>query len=381
MDREDKRPPPLKTGGTIVSGSVYRTTVPDHEESDPARQTCDITKVLGVVRQKQHNTLRAYQFMRYIVFSGLFWGIVVLQRDSDAACSMQTALKNYFFGGYRDPRTLETKTFMDIQTVDEFWDWHMINFCPGSVFVQSLPNGEPMAVEPNTMLFHNRLTSGFRMVQRRGKPSECPLGKEWTVFAPICTARTYLQGLFGDVDKEPFEGAMPVDEVPVTYTYSEMDLGAGFKEGGYFQTFAADPSECARLEELKRQRWINRHTQFYRLDLVVYNPNVGLFASVNFKVTFDNTGNLEPEYFSETISATMYTSWTDMVRLGLEVIYVICWLGLVGRNAYRAYSMAKAEKRTFAFFDEGVNTMLFIQLVLNLMIIITWVLIALNETR
>jgi hypothetical protein len=379
--QRDLRPPPVATreNGTTASGD--RTMMDDTVDPGYGRQTCNITKVLALVRKKIVNTRRAYQFMRYIVFSVLFWVVVLLQRDPEASCSMQSALRKYFLRGYRDPHTLSNKNFLSIRTVDEFWDWHIISFCPGSVFVQSLPNGAPMAVEPNTMLVHNRLTRGFRMMQRRGKPSECPLGKKWAVFAPICTGRTFLEGLLGPVDKEQFQGAMPVNNVPVTYAYTEMDVGAGIKEGGYFQTFAADHSECAKMGELKRQRWIDRHTQFYRLDLVVYNPNVGLFANVNFKVTFDNSGNLHPEYYSETISATMYTSWTDMVRLGLEIVYVIFWLCLVVSNTRRAFLTAMDTRRTFAYFDEGLCTMLAVQLALNLAIIITWILIAVNETR
>ena len=43
--------------------------------------------------------------------------------------------------------------------------WHILAFCPSLVFVEQLSNGEDIAVEPHTMLQHNRLASGFRMMQ------------------------------------------------------------------------------------------------------------------------------------------------------------------------------------------------------------------------
>ena len=57
---------------------------------------------------------------------------------------------------------------MSIHTVEEFWDWHIYNFCPALIFSETLPNGEDMRTPPYetmTIQQHNRLTSGFRMMQ------------------------------------------------------------------------------------------------------------------------------------------------------------------------------------------------------------------------
>lgn len=288
-----------------------------------------------------------------------------VQRDSEPSSSMQMGLKNYFMAEYRDPETFEMKTFLDITTVDEFWEWHSLLFCPKLIFVQKLANGEAMERgAQNTLMTHNRLTSGFRMMQRRGKTIKCPLKEEWSAFAPECTGRTYLEGIFGNVAKEDFSGSAPDEQGNPVYKYTEFDVGAGIREGGYFEIFKDDPNECQRIEELKRQRWIDKFTEYYRLDFVVYNPNVGLFASINFKIEFDNTGILIPEYYSETLSATMYTSWTDMVRLGLEIVLVVWWLCKVLSHGWHAYHKAKREKRTFAYFDGSLNAFVCTQLFL-----------------
>jgi len=376
-------PENVGSASTFVSGAVYTAAATHTEdEADPSRSTCDCSKVLAVVRRKMEQTVRAYQFVRYLIFSGLSLYVVWLQRDAEPACSLQIGLKDYFMGGYRDPNTLEIKNFMSISTVDEFWDWHMYAFCPDLIYVQDLANGEPMTSEINTMMQHNRLTSGFRMTQRRGKPSTCPIQKKWWVFAPTCTQRTYVEGLVGAVDKNPFTGALPDDPAnPPVYVYEEVDLGVGMKDTGYFQIFGGDPSECARIPELKRQRWINTHTQYYRLDFVVYNPNVGLFTSINFKIVFDNSGVLIPEYYAETLSSTIYTSWTDMVRLGLEIGVVIWWTIIMTVCMIRARTIAKQEKRWMAYFDETINIFVCVQLILIGAIFIIWGLMATNPIR
>ena len=40
---------------------------------------------------------------------------------------MQTAVRNYMFAGWRDPDNLTIKTFMDVRTVPEFWEF-LANF-------------------------------------------------------------------------------------------------------------------------------------------------------------------------------------------------------------------------------------------------------------
>ena len=160
-------------------------------------------------------------------------------------------------------------------------------------------------------------------MQRRGKKVRCPLEAKWWIFAPECSGRTYVEGMVGSVSKDAFKGQGP-KPVP-TYIYEEIDVGAGVKDAGFFQVIDG-PADCAKIDELKRQRWINQFTQFYRLDFVLYNPNVswlsescvsmaregiclstlsamiestqvGLFAVIHFKVVFDNTGLLIPGAF------------------------------------------------------------------------------------
>ena len=50
----------------------------------------------------------------------------------------EQALKTYFMGGIRNPRTLEIENFMDIKTLDDFWNWHQLNFCQDLIFVDTL---------------------------------------------------------------------------------------------------------------------------------------------------------------------------------------------------------------------------------------------------
>ncbi|EKX33461.1 hypothetical protein GUITHDRAFT_166461 [Guillardia theta CCMP2712] len=181
-----------------------------------------------------------------------------------------------------------------------FWSWHEF-FIKSLIYVENYENGMPRASpRRNMILQHNKLTSGFRMTQRRAKLETCPFAdKKYLIFAPSCAGRTYSEGLAGSVDESPFLGAANKTE----FVYQSIDT-LGSKEVGYFQMFGLDMQASeSQLKLLKQERWINQGTSWYRLDFVVYNPNVALYCKINMKIIFDNTGLFIPSYDSYTLPA------------------------------------------------------------------------------
>ena len=69
----------------------------------------------------------------------------------------------------------------------------MYAFCPGLIYVQDLANGEPMTSEINTMMQHNRLTSGYMCARERVCEREC-MSMLWCIRQEIHESRTpYIQ--------------------------------------------------------------------------------------------------------------------------------------------------------------------------------------------
>mmetsp|Transcript_54129 Transcript_54129/g.110435 ORF Transcript_54129/g.110435 Transcript_54129/m.110435 type:complete len:699 (-) Transcript_54129:95-2191(-) len=346
------------------------------------RTHVDVQKVLAVVKKKAEVKALSNGFFRYICFLAIYVTAVVLQRDATTAQSLQHAVQQYLLGGYRDAETTETRNFYSIHTTRHFWEWHE-NFVQNMIFVQSYNNGEPRTGRSNNMILtHNRLCSGFRMVQRRGVREICGFeNKDFLVFSEECTKRTYLDGRAGAVSKEPFMGADGETE----YIYEELEAGipgAYAKDVGFFQNFDNNKEEAIRkMRELRDNRWINAGTQWYRLDFVLYNPNVGLFCAVSMKLEFDNTGVVIPEIETETMSGTINSTWTDQVRLFLEIITVIFWAIYVITYTRRAIAVAKEQKKTFAFFHKRGHIVVFVQLILFFVIIVMWAMISNNPIR
>ena len=71
-----------------------------------------------------------------------------------------------------------------------------------------------------------------------------------------------------------------------------------------------------KLASLKQNAWINSGTQWARIETVVYNPNLGTFGVLQFKVDYDNSGYIKSKMNIEVINAANYgNAVSTMLRL------------------------------------------------------------------
>ena len=134
---------------------------------------------------------------------------------------MRAAVMNYFVGSaYRTTSGYELKSFLDINTHEELWDWqqqHFINLYHveahynGDAFGQvlhvyaflympllfcflrppltlSMTLRLQFQMDRGTLLQHMRTTSGFRLIQRRSKNGTCSSYPRYALFADDCYA-------------------------------------------------------------------------------------------------------------------------------------------------------------------------------------------------
>lgn len=130
------------------------------------------------------------------------------------------------------------------------------------VIVDEYPNGTPMnRTDMGTILLHNRLTSGFRLTQRRVTNGSCIMRKEFQNFAPNCYGRVYWDARLGAIDRVPFYSL----DLSEKYVWEDSTIGSvdiPFLDSGYFQKFQMRSKAVARnrMAELRRQMWINEGT-------------------------------------------------------------------------------------------------------------------------
>mmetsp|Transcript_26615 Transcript_26615/g.67627 ORF Transcript_26615/g.67627 Transcript_26615/m.67627 type:complete len:727 (-) Transcript_26615:116-2296(-) len=355
------------------------------EEEDIERfELCNIVKVLDVVREKKKNSKMAFSLMRYVVFIGIYLFVVITQRNAWDAESMYGALGDYMTGAYRDPTSLELLSFGDLTTTGELWDW-MENGLVPLLYVEQQTNYEPYPLwKDHTLMRFNRVTTGFRIAQRRSKRENCNLGNtKWDNFVPFgsCHARTYSQSLLGSVDREPFFSA----DAKTEYIYETVEVGlpgSGSFDVGYFQYFDLNQTFAKeKLRELKRQRWLNEGTQWCRIEAVVYNPNLGAFGVLQFVMDFDNSGFFKTRFNKEVINAANYANYVDAARAALEFVVVLLWGTYVLGVTTSAIVLAKLEKKTWVYFQDPINCLFTGQLVVFALIGGLWVTIVNDPSR
>ena len=102
-------------------------------ESDTyaAVRCCNVKKVLNVAKAKARNSKLATQFVRFAIFLCLYTSVLYLQREGYVGQSAQASMSNELVTStFRDPSSLEHKTWPELVTVDDFWNWHLLNLLP-----------------------------------------------------------------------------------------------------------------------------------------------------------------------------------------------------------------------------------------------------------
>lgn len=166
----------------------------------------NVRKLTAVLRQKICNSEEADSSMSFFFMMIVFIMVVLAQRNSAHSEQCSSSLRRYIRDvHFRDPVTLELKTLMQLQTVDDFWNWHQLVLFE-KLLIEEHYGGVPVA--PNatgTVLLHNRLTAGIRMVQRRARNGTCTPIPHLQAFATDCFGQTYWEGSYGPVSTEPFQ--------------------------------------------------------------------------------------------------------------------------------------------------------------------------------
>lgn len=114
-----------------------------------------------------------------------------------------------------------------------------------------------------------------------------------------------------------------------------MDTGL-YHDSGFFWNFPVDPVYTAtNLTFLKENNWIDKATQYFRMDLSTFNSNVGYFVNMEFvradrwnpmlmprqRVWFKPSGWIKPEWNFYSIRADFYSSFADSGRaVGAPVV-------------------------------------------------------------
>lgn len=259
----------------------------------------------------------------------------------------------------------------------DFWEFMQIHFVDGRFYVPTYYNGQPKSqIDSNTILEHNKLTGGFRLTQRRIKADTCLEGRgSFKKFAPNCYGELYLDGMFPTnlVEKGTFYGLKSGN----AYKYEQK----WFWDVGYYEEFDLNKDKtAARLQTLKEDMWIGPATQWARLDFVLYNPNVGMFAFVQATFEIRPTGLIVPDFDVTTRRSGYYQATLDWSRMAVELAVVVGWVMYVYGEIGDARHLYKSSGKMLAYLTDFWNLVDLIHLIVNGMLIMIWIYMITDST-
>jgi hypothetical protein len=169
---------------------------------------------------------------------------------------------------------------------------------------------------------HIKFVDGIRLTQRRVRENSCLVSMDrFRLFDSSCYGPTWLNGRLGARDTESFTGAVS----GVKYVYN----GTSFLNQGFvYMLCGASCRQDSRrkLQALRLDKWVNEGTSYLRTDFLSYNPNVGLFTTIQVSLDIHPSGAVFPTVWIQSIDFQVYATQLDYVRLGLEFLFLVSLL-------------------------------------------------------
>mmetsp|Transcript_14908 Transcript_14908/g.48673 ORF Transcript_14908/g.48673 Transcript_14908/m.48673 type:complete len:740 (-) Transcript_14908:5504-7723(-) len=217
-------------------------------------------------------------------------------------------------------------------------------------------------------MFYNKPVSPFQLVQHRVEEKRAKSTKfrgfypvEWPRIVKfdeqVGTAKEavafdledYLEGRLAKEDKSAFGPAWD----PQKYEWSGDQDGA-FGGGGFFVEFSSDRDiSKLMLQELKKDRWIDKQTRRVMCVVPYYNANFRLFALARLAFELDAGGGVSTRLELRSTRLELYETGLDALRVVLELVFV---LALVAQGVAMIHAAYHAEGGVREYFGtSGLN--------------------------
>ena len=348
------------------------------EGGDPEHLTLSFSRLEKEAQVKLTRAKRVTAGWRYLMFFVVYSATIILQKNASRSVLTVDALRSLMLGGsfpdrstsgvpWKDkdgpnPResgcytdscstpTFEHKSFLQIETVQDVWDW-LEHFLIPTYYVDSWENGRPMAPdERNTYLMRSRPIGPLRLIQNRALPGSVTMGQlskdciahaqpPMSKFAPVCYDElSFCQDAVcvrGHTQKTPFG----VFTNFTKYRYSVTETGvAGLHPtvSGYQTIFPAEDKKEALglVRELKQDRWIEQSTQWMSVFFTVLNADENLFVDLQLTISIHTTGLLVPSLHTSATPTERYNlaRFPHLARTALEGLVLLLFLLQIIRN-------------------------------------------------
>ena len=302
---------------------------------------------------------------KYVVFITLYMFVLYSRRSVRESFELVQTLRAVFaeenFGDYNE------KAFMDIATIEEFYDWAQGPFTDG-LLPAELYDGSP--VTEQRVMYYNKVVGGVRLRQNRIRGDSCDIGL--SVQEEFTPTRGPTKGIlqkrsFVDLDmcyyrynpllmsKESYSVANATDDTSDVNVNAfrwrsplENDLPPdylfpgqfGFYDGGGFVLDIVNLTTVSLVESLdflKEEGWLDRSTRSISMTVLVYNANYNLYALCAFFLELSPAGVMAPSFTMKTVKMDMFVNEEDLVYTvfeGILYVYFLYYIWVEGSELY-----------------------------------------------
>mmetsp|Transcript_53082 Transcript_53082/g.110716 ORF Transcript_53082/g.110716 Transcript_53082/m.110716 type:complete len:745 (-) Transcript_53082:132-2366(-) len=334
-----------------------------------------IARVWNEVESKRKRTILAGQFPRYLYFVIIYLIALQHQKSAEPYFELRSSLSDLFVTSkYIDPMTKVTKSFEDISTVEDVWNWLENGFLP-SFYELYWSNGEPKDDYYRTVLQQqNRIANGFRLTQRRSALNQdCVLSGKYGSFLPYCYSDLGVDALVGAVDTSDFGPYYNKAKYHYMNNYS-----SGIVDSGYVVELRSTLNDTAKkIAELKADRWIAEATRWVRVDFAVINPSLSLLGQAELIIQLSVAGQARPEFRASIVKTEQYLDTTrDYIQIVLEVLVLVGVLMYIIGDVKDMCMLGVS-----AYYADPWNVLGSLQMMLFLIDSITWLVIIVDPVR
>ncbi|CEL97683.1 unnamed protein product [Vitrella brassicaformis CCMP3155] len=181
---------------------------------------------------------------------------------------------------------------------------------------------------------YNQIIGGIKLVQTRSKTNKCVNSDLDTIFCreddtgQCChDERSSSKSYFLDVNKT----RQLVKGLDHDAAFPDIPLGEGFEandRGEYeFWLLVNSPIEKLRnrIIYLANYNWVDLSTWTVRVEGLMYNGELGLFAKLEILFTFLRGGSVRPSVSLDTVQSNPYRDRLARI-LALDTLFVVCFL-------------------------------------------------------
>lgn len=197
--------------------------------------------------------------------------------------------RSYWFGQNLNNRFVNSG-FLNIQVIQDFWNWNRETFVPALTLLEFHAEGQPINELPEEFMSGNKLVGlplmrQFRVVNNEG----CTIPSKFGSSVVYCYPTNFIENrdTYGPPGYVGLDGTTPF----VYKSNADSQFWGQFDDiypkGGFVQLIYPDLTKSSPiLTDLENNSWIDSNTRLVLISMAVYNVNYNMLGILRLALEF-----------------------------------------------------------------------------------------------